>query len=146
MKDAERLQTANANLLKSMIGEDAKIAVLPIEMSVTTTDNKILSANKPSTTSLLATDFLIGLSKADAQAEIDKLIPVEKPAVVSEAYVEPTTTARSKSCKLPETISLAEAEPSSIKTTIGMVKSNGSSMVLYTLFSSGTRPLVVTTI
>jgi len=89
MKDAEMLQTANANLLKSMIGEDAKIAVLPIEMSVTTTDNKILSANKPSTTSLLATDFLIGLSKVDAQAEIDKLIPLEKPAVVSEANVVP---------------------------------------------------------
>ena len=101
MKDAERLQTANANLLKSMIGEDAKIAVLPIEMSVTTTDNKILSANKPSTTSLLATDFLIGLSKADAQAEIDKLIPVEKPAVVSEANVVPANAESSDDVQSP---------------------------------------------
>ena len=78
MKQAAMLQTANANLLMSMLGTEAKIAVLPIEMSVSTTDDKILSANKPTSPTLLATDFLIALNKAEAQAEIDKLIPVEK--------------------------------------------------------------------
>jgi hypothetical protein len=101
MKDATMLQTANANLLKSMIGEDANIAVLPIEMSVTTTDNKILSANKPSTTSLLATDFLIGLNKAEAQAEIDQLIPTEKVTVVSEASVVPADAESSDDVQSP---------------------------------------------
>jgi hypothetical protein len=101
MKNAERLQTANANLLKSMIGEDVKIAVLPIEMSVTTTDNKILSANKPSTTSLLATDFLIGLSKADVQSEIDQLIPLEKITVVPEASVVPADAESSDDVQSP---------------------------------------------
>jgi hypothetical protein len=62
----------------SMLGTEAKIAVLPIEMSVSTTDDKILSANKPTSPTLLATDFLIALNKTEAQAEIDKLIPVEK--------------------------------------------------------------------
>jgi hypothetical protein len=78
MKQAAMLQTANANLLMSMLGTEAKIAVLPIEMSVSTTDDKILSANKPTSPTLLATDFLIALNKTEAQAEIDKLIPVEK--------------------------------------------------------------------
>ena len=45
IKQAAMLQTANANLLMSMLGTEAKIAVLPIEMSVSTTDDKILSAN-----------------------------------------------------------------------------------------------------
>ena len=88
MNEATRLQTANATLLKSMIGEDVNIAVLPIEMSVTTTDNKILTANKPTTTSLLATDFLIGLNKAEAQAEIDQLIPTEKQTVTPTSNIE----------------------------------------------------------
>ncbi len=78
IKQAAMLQTANANLLMSMLGTEAKIAVLPIEMSVSTTDDKILSANKPTSPTLLATDFLIALNKTEAQAEIDKLIPVEK--------------------------------------------------------------------
>jgi hypothetical protein len=84
IKQAAMLQTANANLLMSMLGTEAKIAVLPIEMSVSTTDDKILSANKPTSPTLLATDFLIALNKTEAQAEIDKLIPVEKATVTTD--------------------------------------------------------------
>lgn len=88
MKQAAMLQTANANLLMSMLGTEAKIAVLPIEMSVSTTDDKILSANKPTSPTLLATDFLIALNKAEAQAEIDKLIPVEKATTTTDTKAE----------------------------------------------------------
>jgi hypothetical protein len=93
IKQAAMLQTANANLLMSMLGTEAKIAVLPIEMSVSTTDDKILSANKPTSPTLLATDFLIALNKAEAQAEIDKLIPVEKATTTdTKADIERKTT------------------------------------------------------
>jgi len=88
MKQAAMLQTANANLLMSMLGTEAKIAVLPIEMSVSTTDDKILSANKPTSPTLLATDFLIALNKAEAQAEIDKLIPVKKATTTTDTKAD----------------------------------------------------------
>jgi hypothetical protein len=90
IKQAAMLQTANANLLMSMLGTEAKIAVLPIEMSVSTTDDKILSANKPTSPTLLATDFLIALNKAEAQAEIDKLIPVEKATTTTDIEADVT--------------------------------------------------------
>ena len=88
MKQAAMLQTANANLLMSMLGTEAKIAVLPIEMSVSTTDDKILSANKPTSPTLLATDFLIALNKTEAQAEIDKLIPVKKATTTTDTKAD----------------------------------------------------------
>ena len=101
MKQAAMLQTANANLLMSMLGTEAKIAVLPIEMSVSTTDDKILSANKPTSPTLLATDFLIALNKTEAQAEIDKLIPVEKITETTETNVVPADAESSDDVESP---------------------------------------------
>ena len=101
IKQAAMLQTANANLLMSMLGTEAKIAVLPIEMSVSTTDDKILSANKPTSPTLLATDFLIALNKTEAQAEIDKLIPVEKITETTETNVVPTDAESSDDVESP---------------------------------------------
>ena len=72
-------QTAYANLLKRMIGVDANIALLPIEVTIDNTGakGKVLTATKPSSTDLLAdgSQFLIKLNKDDFITEIDKLIP-----------------------------------------------------------------------
>jgi hypothetical protein len=64
MKDMTSLLSTEADLLQGMINQAPKIAILPIEMSVSEEDNKIISAGKPSSPSLLATDFLVSLTKA----------------------------------------------------------------------------------
>lgn len=75
-------QTAYANLLKRMIGIDANIALLPIEVTIDNTGakGKVLTAIKPSSSDLLAdgSQFLIKLNKEDFATEIDKLIPPVK--------------------------------------------------------------------
>jgi hypothetical protein len=77
------LMATKANLLKNMIGVDAKVAVLPIEMSVTTTDNKILTAGKPSSATLLATDYLINLNTVDVQDQANEIVPVTEKKTTS---------------------------------------------------------------
>ncbi len=74
-------QTAYANLLNRMIGIDANIALLPIQITKSTaenTDGKIETANKPSAANLLTTEYLIALNKADFAERINSVIPVEK--------------------------------------------------------------------
>ena len=75
-------QTAYANLLKRMIGVDANIALLPIEVTIDNTGakGKVLTATKPASSDLLAdgSQFLIKLKKDDFATEIDKLIPPVK--------------------------------------------------------------------
>tara|TARA_R110002167_G_scaffold59557_3_gene168802 strand:- start:992 stop:6817 length:5826 start_codon:yes stop_codon:yes gene_type:complete len=87
-------QTAYANLLQRMIGVDAKIALLPIEITKSTnenTDGKIETAKKPSAINLLTTEYLISLNKEDFIDEINTIIPViktEKPISIDNSSSE----------------------------------------------------------
>ena len=102
LEQTKLLMATKANLLKNTIGVDAKVSVLPIEMSVTTTDNKILSANKPSSASLLATDYLINLNTTDVQEQADGIVPVtEKVAEVKPVNVVPTDAESSDDVESP---------------------------------------------
>ena len=83
LEETKLLMATKANLLKNMIGVDAKVSVLPIEMSVTTTDNKILTAGKPSSATLLATDYLINLNIADVQEQANEIVPVTEKKTTS---------------------------------------------------------------
>jgi hypothetical protein len=83
LEKTKLLMATKANLLKNMIGVDAKVSVLPIEMSVTTTDNKILTAGKPSSATLLATDFLINLNTVDVQDQANEIVPVTEKKTTS---------------------------------------------------------------
>jgi hypothetical protein len=96
------LMATKANLLKNMIGVDAKVAVLPIEMSVTTTDNKILTAGKPSSATLLATDYLINLNTVDVQDQANEIVPiVEKQIEAEDVTVVPEDAESSDDVQSP---------------------------------------------
>lgn len=72
-------QTAYANLLNRMIGVDANIALLPIQITKSTsenTDGKIESAQRPSSANLLSSEYLINLNKADFAERINSVIPL----------------------------------------------------------------------
>ena len=74
-------QTAYANLLNRMIGVDAKIALLPIEITKSTsenTDGKIETAKKPSAANVLTTEYLISLNKPDFFDRINSVIPIDQ--------------------------------------------------------------------
>ncbi len=86
MEDYQLQQTAYANLLDRMIGYNPKVALLPVQMTREKETGKILSAGKPTSPTLLSTDFLIFLDKAPVQERIDSIIP--RP----EAKVEPEIT------------------------------------------------------
>jgi hypothetical protein len=86
MEDYQLQQTAYANLLDRMIGYNPKVALLPVQMTREKETGKILSAGKPTSPTLLSTDFLIFLDKAPVQERIDSIIP--RP----ETKVEPEIT------------------------------------------------------
>jgi len=102
LEQTKLLMATKANLLKNMIGVDAKVSVLPIEMSVTTTDNKILTAGKPSSATLLATDFLINLNTVDVQDQANEIVPVvEKQVEVEDVNVVPANAESSDDVQSP---------------------------------------------
>ena len=86
MEDYQLQQAAYANLLDRMIGYNPKIALLPIQMTREKETGKIITASKPTSPTLLSTDFLISLDKAPIQEKIDSIIP--RP----ETKVEPEIT------------------------------------------------------
>jgi hypothetical protein len=102
LEKTKLFMATKANLLKNMIEVDAKVSVLPIEMSVTTTDNKILTAGKPSSAALLATDYLINLNTADIQNQVNELVPVtEKEVEVQDVTVVPADAESSDDVESP---------------------------------------------
>ena len=104
LKDTKLLAVAKANLLNNMIGINAKTAVLPIEMSVSTTNDKIMMANKPTSPSLTAVDALINLDKKDVQDEVDSIIPItekKKEIVVTPVPVVPANAESSDDTQSP---------------------------------------------
>lgn len=90
MEDYQLQQTAYANLLNRMIGVNPKVALLPIQMVREKETGKILSASKPTSPTLLSTDFLISLDKGPVQERIDSIIPPPN-APVSETKIEPSS-------------------------------------------------------
>ncbi len=82
LKKTSLLLLTKANLLSNMLGVSVNAAVLPIEIIVTGTDSKIVSANKPSSPTILATDFLVSLDKKGVQAEADAFVPVVEKEVL----------------------------------------------------------------
>lgn len=104
LKDTKLLAVAKANLLNNMIGINAKTAVLPIEMSVSTTNDKIMMANKPTSPSLTAVDALINLDKKDVQDQVDSIIPItekKKEIVVTPVPVVPANAESSDDTQSP---------------------------------------------
>jgi hypothetical protein len=102
LEQTKLLMATKANLLKNTIGVDAKVSVLPIEMSITTTDNKILLANKPSSATLLATDYLINLNTVDVQEQANGIVPIAEKAVeVKPGNVVPTDAESSDDVQSP---------------------------------------------
>ncbi len=87
MEDYQLQQTAYANLLDRMIGYNPKIALLPVQMSREKETGKILTASKPTSPTLLSTDFLISLDKAPVQERIDSIIP--RPETKVEVEITP---------------------------------------------------------
>ena len=83
-------QTAYANLLQRMLGVDAKIALLPIQMDREDETGKILKAGKPTKKDLLTSDIFIELDKGPVQERINSIIPLKE--VTSAPIVTPTNT------------------------------------------------------
>ena len=96
LKQTKVLMATKANLLNKMIGVEAKVSVLPIEMSVDNTD-KIVIAGKPTSPSLLATDFLINLNTEDIQEQANEIVPVTEK--VSTSATEQTSENEAKKNK-----------------------------------------------
>jgi hypothetical protein len=71
-------QTAYANLLQRMLGVDAKIALLPIQMDREDETGKILKAGKPTKKNLLTSDIFIELDKGPVQERINSIIPLKE--------------------------------------------------------------------
>jgi hypothetical protein len=87
MEDYQLQQAAYANLLDRMIGYNPKIALLPIQMTRENETGKIITASKPTSPTLLSTDFLISLDKAPIQERIDSIIP--RPEAKVEVEITP---------------------------------------------------------
>jgi hypothetical protein len=83
-------QTAYANLLQRMLGVEAKIALLPIQMDREDETGKILKAGKPTKKDLLTSDIFIDLDKGPVQERINSIIPLKE--VTSAPIVTPTNT------------------------------------------------------
>jgi Holliday junction resolvase-like predicted endonuclease len=90
MEDYQLQQTAYANLLNRMIGVNPNIALLPVQMTREKETGRITSAGKPTSPTLLSSDFLIALSKADVQDRINSIIPMPG-APLSSITVEPVS-------------------------------------------------------
>ena len=71
-------QTAYANLLQRMLGVEAKIALLPIQMDREDETGKILKAGKPTKKDLLTSDIFIELDKGPVQERINSIIPLKE--------------------------------------------------------------------
>ena len=71
-------QTAYANLLQRMLGVEAKIALLPIQMDREDETGKILKAGKPTKKNLLTSDIFIDLDKGPVQERINSIIPLKE--------------------------------------------------------------------
>ena len=78
-------QTAYANLLQRMLGVDAKIAILPIQMDREDETGKILKAGKPTKKNLLTSDIFIELDKGPVQERINSIIPLKEVTPASTA-------------------------------------------------------------
>jgi Holliday junction resolvase-like predicted endonuclease len=74
-EDYELQQTAYSNLLYRMIGVDAKVGILPVEVSLDPETGKILTANKPTSSALKPGKLTIGLDKSVVQDKVDSIIP-----------------------------------------------------------------------
>ena len=83
-------QTAYANLLQRMLGVEAKIALLPIQMDREDETGKILKAGKPTKKDLLTSDIFIDLDKGPVQERINSIIPLKE--VTPVPIVTPTNT------------------------------------------------------
>ena len=83
-------QTAYANLLQRMLGVEAKIALLPIQMDREDETGKILKAGKPTKKDLLTSDIFIELDKGPVQERINSIIPLKE--VTPAPIVTPTNT------------------------------------------------------
>jgi len=83
-------QTAYANLLQRMLGVEAKIALLPIQMDREDETGKILKAGKPTKKNLLTSDIFIDLDKGPVQERINSIIPLKE--VTPAPIVTPTNT------------------------------------------------------
>ena len=90
MEDYQLQQTAYANLLNRMIGVNPNIALLPVQMTREKETGRITAAGKPTSPTLLSSDFLIALSKADVQDRINSIIPMPD-APLSSITVEPVS-------------------------------------------------------
>lgn len=90
MEDYQLQQTAYANLLNRMIGVNPNIALLPVQMTREKETGRITSAGKPTSPTLLSSDFLIALNKADVQDRINSIIPMPN-APLSSIVVEPAS-------------------------------------------------------
>ena len=83
MEDYQLQQTAYANLLTRMIGYNPNIALLPIQMVREKETGRITSASKPTSPTLLSSDFLISLSKKEVQERINSIIPLPDSGISS---------------------------------------------------------------
>lgn len=75
-EDYQLQQTAYANLLNRMLGVNAAIAILPIQMVREAETGRIMSAGKPTAKNLLTSDSLISLNKAPVAERINSIIPL----------------------------------------------------------------------
>jgi len=77
-EDYQLQQTAYANLLNRMLGINAAIAILPIQMVREAETGRIMSAGKPTAKNLLTSDSLISLNKAPVAERINSIIPLRE--------------------------------------------------------------------
>jgi len=75
LEDYELQQTAYANMLYRMLGIEANIGILPVQVELNNETGKIMKASKPTTDAIKPSQFTIGLSKAKVQERVDSLIP-----------------------------------------------------------------------
>jgi len=75
LEDYELQQTAYANMLYRMLGIEATIGILPVQVELNQETGKIMKASRPTTDAIKPSQFTIGLSKAKVQERVDSLIP-----------------------------------------------------------------------
>jgi len=75
LEDYELQQTAYANMLYRMLGIEARIAILPVEVELNNETGKIVKGGRPTSDVLKPSSFTIGLSKDRVQERVDSLIP-----------------------------------------------------------------------
>jgi len=95
-------QTAYANLLQRMLGVEAKIALLPIQMDREDETGKILKAGKPTKKNLLTSDIFIDLDKGPVQERINSIIPL-KEVIPAPTTTDPKAATERRRQEFPET-------------------------------------------